>query len=185
MEKMYITFQINKKEAINIKFLVYRDKKYPFNFDLIKQNSNYFFEREKLYQNIKEIRLLSENEEEIINLSDDTIQTFISCCQAEQCRISIANIIELQYLSNKFGVTQLVTHINKYLSENWLIHALDSLLFKIRLMSKLVEKDFKEWEERYYTTWLKYQYPACPPFPIIVLRILSLLPDTGINPFAL
>ena len=148
MKKSFLTFQIEQKQAIKTKSFIYRTKKFPFNFDLMKQNSNYFIQKQGLYQNIDEIPLLNQNEEEYVTISEETIRLFISCCQNERCQICTSNIFELQYLSAKYDVIQLTKAIDTYISENWSNQVINSLLFKIQFQKTEIEK----WEEKFSDT---------------------------------
>lgn len=158
MDDLYVTFQIDKNQETNKKFFVYRNKKYPFIYDLLKRNSKFFYINRKVYKNIDEIPLLSKEEEKFITISDETIQTFISCCQDEQCKICVKNIIELQYLSKKYDIPQLISITSKYLDDHWRKNALNSLLFKLQLSSNLDNSEIEEWNENYFDTQTEEEF---------------------------
>lgn len=88
MKNSSITFQINQDFKESMKNFIYKGKTFPFDFDIFKQNSKYFFQNRKILKNVKNINLLNEEEEKIINLSDESIQAFINCCQNQMCQIN-------------------------------------------------------------------------------------------------
>ncbi|KAK8848324.1 hypothetical protein M9Y10_019387 [Tritrichomonas musculus] len=90
-----------KQLAKMLKSYIYKGKTFPFNFDIFKQTSKHFFQNRKILKNVKNINLLNEEEEKIINLSDETIQAFINCCQNQMCQINMTNVFQLQFLSYK------------------------------------------------------------------------------------
>ena len=75
-----LTFQIPNKTSRNQKYFLYMGKKYPIDFNLLMQNSNYFYENRKQYKFINVINLLNDEEEQI-DITDESIKIFISCCQ--------------------------------------------------------------------------------------------------------
>ena len=90
-----------KQLAKMLKSYIYKGKTFPFSFDIFKQNSKYFFQNRKILKNVKNINLLKKEEEKIINLSDESIQAFINCCQNQMCQINMTNVFQLQFLSYK------------------------------------------------------------------------------------
>ena len=90
-----------KQLAKMLKSYIYKGKTFPFSFDIFKQNSKYFFQNRKFLKNVKNIKILNEEEEKIINLSDESIQAFINCCQNQMCQINITNVFQLHFLSYK------------------------------------------------------------------------------------
>lgn len=157
MQDYASTFQITKKTVQKTKYFVYRNKKFAFNYDLLKQNSITFYENRQIYKNVQFINILSDDEENAINISDDVIETFIECCQNQQFQINISNIMPLQYLAYKFKVTQLIDISDKYLASNWENLVLQSMLFKSQLSENLC-KDIDDFHEKFYDTTREEDY---------------------------
>lgn len=102
MKNSSITFQINQDFKESMKNFIYKGKTFPFDFDIFKQNSKYFFQNRKILKNVKNINLLNEEEEKIINLSDESIQAFINCCQNQMRFVKLIKNLQLQViLANK------------------------------------------------------------------------------------
>ena len=140
-----LLFQIKKKTIRNSKKLIYRGKCFEFDFHSFKQNSNYFYQNRQHLKNVDNIKLLNEYEEQHINISDDIIETFISICQNELCSINFSNVIELQFLSYKYQIPQLISITNEYIKKNQKLLVFKSLLFKIEYSNKYddkIEKNF-------------------------------------------
>ena len=81
MKKAKISFKIDKKTVRNTKSFIYRGKLYPFDFELLKQNSNYFYNNRQILENVDPINIINDDEENMIDISDATIASFIKCCQ--------------------------------------------------------------------------------------------------------
>ena len=132
MEDSSLSVQLKKNTTRDQKFFVYKDKKYPFNFNLFKNNSNYFYKNRKILKKVKEINLLNEYEEDNIEMSAEIIKSFISSCQNEVFEINVSNAIELQFLSMKYEVDDLISITNEYIEKNHKSLLLKSFLFKTR-----------------------------------------------------
>ena len=63
---------------------IYRDKKYPFNFDLFVGYSKFFLNNRTELQDIKNIQLIDEEAEGNIELSEQVINTFIKFVHRQQ-----------------------------------------------------------------------------------------------------
>lgn len=125
-----IFFKIDKKIVRNTKSFIYRGERYPFDFELLKQNSNYFYNNRQFLENVDNINLINKDEEDLIEISNEAIDNFIKCCQEESIAIDISNVIPLQFLSYKYDVPQLIKITTKFISENSQELAIKSLLFK-------------------------------------------------------
>ncbi len=62
MSNLKLTF-IVKPKVRNQKFFVYKNKKYPIDFDLLIKNSNYFFKYRQQYEEVEDIELLSDTKD--------------------------------------------------------------------------------------------------------------------------
>lgn len=138
MEESDFQFQITTKAPRFSKNFVYRGKYFPFDFHLFKQNSNYFYKNRAIIKNVENINLLNKDEENRIDFSDEVIQTFISICQKEFCRINLSNAIQLQYLSQKYEVSQLIAATSQYISQNRKELIFQTILFKSQLCTEKV-----------------------------------------------
>lgn len=116
------------------KYFVFRNKKYPFDYDIFNKNSYFFVENKNQYDNVEYIDLFNEKESEVFqNITDKAITDFISLMQNKECQIDISDIHYIQYLSQKFKAETLSQDISNMIS----IHAnelvLDHLLFKLEI----------------------------------------------------
>lgn len=127
-----LNFQVHieKQENQNIKYFIFQDKQYPMDFDLLIKNSNYFFKNRKQYENVDSIHLLNELDEKLISISNEGINSLISCFQNQPCTINFADIISLHYLSLKFEFPQLIEVTNQLMKEHSKELLLQSILFK-------------------------------------------------------
>ena len=147
MEDSSLSVQLKKNTTRDQKFFVYKDKKYPFNFNLFKDNSNYFYKNRKILKKVEEINLLNEYEEDMIEMSEEIIKSFISSCQNEIFEINLSNAIELQFLSMKYEVNDLISITNEYIEKNHKSLLLKSFLFKTRHLTAI-----EECENTFYDT---------------------------------
>ena len=113
-----------KPIARNNKNFVYNGKKYPINFDSIKNNSNYFYNNWEDFKD-EDIELQTE-----IGIEEDTINSFINCCENKKFEVNDLNIFHLDYLSKKYDVPELAKITKEYLSKPNTNLAFQSLLFK-------------------------------------------------------
>lgn len=74
------TSQIYEQVHNSIKYFVYKNKKYHFDFSLFKKNSNYFYNNRNLLKNVETINLLNECDDSI-EIPEEAIHAFISSCQ--------------------------------------------------------------------------------------------------------
>ncbi|KAK8886368.1 hypothetical protein M9Y10_041831 [Tritrichomonas musculus] len=107
------------------KNFVYKGKKYPIDFSLIQNNSNYFYDNRMKYIDSEDIEL-----DETIELTDDVIQSFINCCHIEPFQITNSNLFSLNYLSCKYEVPELTKYTQNYISSNDKSLVFQSLEFK-------------------------------------------------------
>ena len=107
------------------KNFVYNRKKYPIDFSLIQNNSNYFYNNRMKYINSEDIEL-----DETIELTDDAIQSFINCCHIEPFQITNSNLFSLNYLSCKYEVPELTKYTQNYISSHDKSLVFQSLDFK-------------------------------------------------------
>lgn len=115
----------------NQKNFVYNSKKYVIDFDLLKKNSNFFFNNRKSYKGIEDIPIEDEN----YKYSDDIIQTFTLCCQNKAFKVNEKNIFPLYRLSIIYEVEDLVSFIESYIERNKKDLVFKSILFKIQFLN--------------------------------------------------
>ena len=66
------SFRVKTQIIRDKKYFVYHNKEYEVNFDLLKNNSNYFYRNRNQYQDEKYIKIINE-EEEYVKLTDESI----------------------------------------------------------------------------------------------------------------
>lgn len=115
IKSLDILISLNKKP----KYFVFHDKKYPFDFELFKSNSSFFFKYQNQYDNVEYINLLQDDEVEQLNeMKETAITSFISLCQNQTCKINKSDIFYIQYLAKKYEVVDLLDIIMKIISSN-------------------------------------------------------------------
>ena len=125
-----LTFQVHKKPIRNKKYFVYKEKRYEVDFELLKINSEYFYNNKKQFKYIECINILNEEEENQILIPEEAIQAFIASCNNDPCQISLSSVIALNYLSQKFQFTELIQITTDFFNAHRIQLALKSLLFK-------------------------------------------------------
>lgn len=113
------------------KNFIYKNKKYPIDFILVAQNSNYFFSRRDQYDEIHDIVL----PEEHITISEDSIHCFISSCQNEFFDINDSNVLSLHHLSIKYEVPCLLNLTDQYIKEHDKSLIFQSIQYKYELQN--------------------------------------------------
>ncbi|KAK8870941.1 hypothetical protein M9Y10_008854 [Tritrichomonas musculus] len=126
-----ISFRIDTQTNQSIKYFVYKNKKYPVNFDLLKKNCNYFYQNRKQFKDIDDIVLVNEEDERDIELTEDSITAFISNCQNDNCQICLSSVIPLNYLACKYDYPALKNYTDNLIRENSNELIFQKLLFKI------------------------------------------------------
>ena len=96
------------------KNLVFKDKKYPIDFSLIKKYSNFFYNNRKYYKTIKDIQLQSDEYE----ICEESIPMFIACCQNQKFDITDSTVFSLYHLSIQYQVPELNKLSDEYIMNN-------------------------------------------------------------------
>lgn len=94
---------------------IYKTKKYPFNIDLFKCSSKYFHDNEIMFLPDGNCNIIDEEFERDLNLSDETINYFISFNHRQKIPINDENVVELNYLAKKYQVISLIEATKKYI----------------------------------------------------------------------
>lgn len=123
---------LNKPDLVINKSIIYKDKPYPIDFDILKKYSTYFNENRKEYKKCDEI-IFSKND---FDVSEASFQNFISFCQMSKYQINKTTIFDLYYLSIKFGVGKLEQKANEYISKNYTDLIFQSISFKNEMKVK-------------------------------------------------
>lgn len=116
-------FQISIKPLYQSqKNFVFNNKSFPFDFELFKNNSSFFFKYKNQYENIESFNILNDDEIKYFkNITDSAISDFISLCQNEKCQIKSSDIFYILYLSYKFEVKELTKSLTDLISNNFKI----------------------------------------------------------------
>lgn len=112
------TVQLSNFKLPTTHSFIYKDKKYPFNFDFFKLISKKLSKMQNEFSNTKEIGLLPKEDEPRLNISDETIQNFINFCQMMTCEIKNDNVLHLNYLSKLYEVEELKNATDNYISNH-------------------------------------------------------------------
>ena len=113
---MKADYQI-KPLIVNEKTLKYNDencKLYTVDFDLLIKNSKYFYDKRKQYENSSQISI----EKQIFDVDNQTLQSFVSCCQNEPFQIDDSNVYQLHCLSFIYQVSRLTELTTTYMKEH-------------------------------------------------------------------
>lgn len=134
------------------KNIVYKNKKYPIDFDLFVKYSNYFAKNRDDYQNVKDIELKIDNYE----IVEESVPMFISCCQNDSFEITDSNVFSLYQLSQRYEVSELTKLTSNYITKNN-----KSLIFQsinIKLLSNQTEAkiDLSQDEELISANFFEY-----------------------------
>ena len=86
--------------------------------DFFKISSKYFSTNRQLLETTQTIPLLDETEEASIDLSDESIITFIKYVQHKKIQIDDDNVSSINYLSKKYEVSSLLSITNDYIAEH-------------------------------------------------------------------
>lgn len=128
-----LSFHVENKIIQDTKFFVFKEKRYPIDFDLLKKNSQYFYRNRKQFKQVNIINLLNSADESLIDISEETVEAFVASCCNQPCKIRVSDVIPLQYLSHKFEFIELIQITNKFIEENSDQLVLPSILFKSKL----------------------------------------------------
>lgn len=118
------TYSIKPKYRKTKNFL-YKQIRYPINFDLLIKNSDYFYQNEKSFKKENDIEI-----ELPIEIQAESLQNFILCCENQPFQITDSNVFQLNLLSIKYKVTELTQITNQYISENHEKLVFESIVYK-------------------------------------------------------
>lgn len=93
-------------------YFTYKKKKYPFSFEMFSLFSQLYKRNPEVFQGKNEIKLIED--EERINLSEESIKDFIQYCHNIRKQINNENVISLNYLAKKYQVNQLIDSTEEY-----------------------------------------------------------------------
>lgn len=115
----------------NEKSIIYNDKTYIIDFDLLIKNSRFFRNQRKLFKNKQEISFPREE----IEISSEAFESFVLCCQNKPFQLEDSIVFQLFFLSYRYEVTSLTEYINNYILENNKSLAIQSILFKNKIQN--------------------------------------------------
>lgn len=165
------------------KNFVYKEKKYPIDFNLITQNSNYYYARYDQYKEVHDIIL----PEEPIDISEDSIHSFISSCQNEIFDINDSNVFSLHQLSIKYEVPCLYSLTEEYIKKHDKTLIFQSIQYKYKLQKQTSNdtidiKSLENDEKLIATDFFKYvDNKQLLDLPIPVLYRIINSPQLDIN----
>lgn len=161
------------------KSIIYNGKRYPIDFDLFIQNSDYFCENQKKYVNT-DIYL----EEEPINISEESFKMFISCLQLESIQINDSNVYQLKQLGTHYRVQQLIEFTNNYIEQNHQRLVFQSIQYKIQQKnSKMTTETEEEIISSHFFDYISKEELLSLPVNILYRIIYSEnLNFEGLNP---
>lgn len=161
------------------KNFVYKGKKYPVDFRLIKINSNFFSANRHQYKHIDDIEL----QIDCCGIKEDSIPTFIACCQNEPFEITESNVFSLLQLSIQYEVPELNRVSTEYINNNENQLLIQSIFFKLNNCQKGRSKiDLHQEEEQISSHFFEYiNNDKLLELPIPVLYRIINSPQLNIN----
>lgn len=106
-------FQIPNECNSIISFFEYKNKKYPIKYEFFRiYLSNY-----PKKGNDDTIPLIDTNSYNDIDLTEESINSFINCVQHENIMITNDNLVQLNYLAKKYSFFPLINKTNEYISK--------------------------------------------------------------------
>ena len=188
--KIYFNKMSEKKSTQSLKPLirydknfVYKGKKYPIDFILILNNSNYFYERREQFTDIEDIQLT----EELIDISEDSIPSFISSLHYESFEINESNVFSLNQLAVKYEVPSLISLTDEFIKKYGTDLIFQSIQYKIQLQKRKPNETtnsiFLEKDEEYIASNL-FEYinnEQLLKLPISILYRIINNPKLNIN----
>lgn len=130
------------------KNFVYKDKKYPIDFDLISKNSNYFYCHSKDFTHKTDIEISSD----LIDLTESSILAFIKCCQNQSFEIIESDIFSIRQLAIKYEVPGLLKITTKFIDEHSSSLVFETIQYQIQMQNQNIKNDSKSCtqnEEKY------------------------------------
>ena len=134
------------------KYFVYKEKKYPIDFCLIKKYSNYFYLNRGKFKSIDNIELKPENYE----ISDEAISIFIACCQNEPFDINNTNVFTLYQLSIQYDVPVLKNVSLQYINDNQKTLIFQSISYKLKCQNSITNIDLSLEEDTIASNFFEY-----------------------------
>ena len=134
------------------KYFVYKEKKYPIDFCLIKKYSNYFYLNRGKFKSIDNIELKPENYE----ISDEAISIFIACCQNEPFDINNTNVFPLYQLSIQYDVPVLKNVSLQYINDNQKTLIFQSISYKLKCQNSITNIDLSLEEDTIASNFFEY-----------------------------
>lgn len=122
------------------KNFIYKGKKYPIYFSMVKMYSNYFYKNKVHYKSIEDIELKPDNYE----IVDEAIPMFIACCQNEPFDINDSNIFSLYQLSIQYDVPVLNKLTSQYINKNQKQLIFQSILYKLQYSNVNIDLSAEE-----------------------------------------
>lgn len=161
------------------KNFVYKGKKYPVDFRLIKINSNFFSKNRQQYKHNEDIKLQIDD----YDITEDSIPVFIACCQNEPFEITESNVFSLRQLSIQYEVPELNRLATEYIMSNENNLLLQSLFFKLKNCQKEEAKiDLQQEEMQIASRFFEYiDNEQLFQLPIPVLYRILNSPQLNLN----
>lgn len=110
------------------KTFVYKKKKFPIDFGLIKKYSLFFYNKRKEFKSVKDIEIKPENYE----ICDESIPTFISFCQNQSFQITDSTVFSLHQLSIQYEVPELTKLTEEFIKKSERNTKFQSILSKFQ-----------------------------------------------------
>lgn len=134
------------------KNFVYKGMKYPIDFGLVKKYSNFFYKNKLNFKSIDDIEIKPDNYE----VSDQSIQMFVACCQNQPFDITDSNVLSLHQLSIQYEVTVLNDLTSQYIQKNKKSIIFPSILYKLKNRNPEVNIDLSSEEETIAANFFDY-----------------------------
>lgn len=134
------------------KNFIYKGKKYPINFCLLQQYSNFFYNQRKNFKNAQDIEIQTINFE----ITEEAIPMFVACCQNQSFDITDSIVFSLYHLSKQYEVPELTKLSDEYIQQNYKNLVLQSILYIIKSRSSEVKFDLSKEENVISSHFFEY-----------------------------
>lgn len=131
------------------KIFVYKGEEYQVDFELIKRNCKYFYNRSSEFESQEKYEI-----DKSIEVNSETIQSFLKCCQNQETKIS--DFIGLNYLSTKYENEELKAFTEKYIAKHYDELIFQSLSFKCQSNDSEINIDTTKEEEILASHFIEY-----------------------------
>ena len=133
-------------------YFIYKNKKFPINFDFFKNSSEIFANNLIDIDGNQNIQLIDDELKEYFELSEESIQNFVNYVHRQDIFLNNDNVMGINYLATKYKIISLKQATEEYINDNHremllpnlLIHQND-LLFDTSSFETILSENLEEY----------------------------------------